>query len=136
MLVQLLVNIDVDDVERAVAFYRDALGLRPGRRLFAGSVAEMLGASSPIYLLAKPGGTAPFRGAAAGRSYRRHWTPVHVDFEVADLAAALERARAAGARLEGEVQAFAWGTQATLSDPFGNGFCLIQPTAQGYDAAP
>jgi predicted enzyme related to lactoylglutathione lyase len=134
--VQLLVNIDVEDLERAVAFYTDALGLRPGRRLFAGSVAELMGASSPIYLLARPAGTAPFPGAASGRNYRRHWTPVHLDFQVADLAAALERARAAGAKLEGQVDSFAWGTQARLRDPFGNGFCLIQPTAQGYDAAP
>jgi catechol 2,3-dioxygenase-like lactoylglutathione lyase family enzyme len=133
--VNIAINIDVDDLERAVAFYTAALGLRPGRRLFAGSTAELLGASSPIYLLAKAGGTAPFPGAASGRNYRRHWTPVHLDFHVADLAAALERARAAGARLEGEVESFAWGTQARLRDPFGHGFCLIQPTAQGYDSA-
>ncbi len=51
---QMLVNIDVDDLDVAVGFYRAALGLRLGRRLFGGSVAEMLGASSNIYLLFNP----------------------------------------------------------------------------------
>jgi catechol 2,3-dioxygenase-like lactoylglutathione lyase family enzyme len=49
--VELLVNVDVDDLERAIEFYGGALGLRLGRRLFGGSVAEMLGGSSKIYLL-------------------------------------------------------------------------------------
>ena len=48
---ELLVNVDVDDLERAIEFYGGALGLRLGRRLFGGSVAEMLGGSSKIYLL-------------------------------------------------------------------------------------
>jgi len=130
--VQLLVNIDVEDVERAIAFYRDALGLRLERRLFEGSVAEMLGAPVKIYLLAKSSGTAPFAGAAAGRNYKRHWTPVHLDFEVADVEAAAERAVAAGARLEGRIESFAWGRQAKLSDPFGNGFCVVQLSSEGY----
>ena len=37
---QLVINIDVDDLDKAVEFYVAALGLRPGRRLFEGSVAE------------------------------------------------------------------------------------------------
>ncbi len=55
MTIGLLANIDVDDLEQAIELYRDALGLRLGRR-FSGSVAEMLEASSAIYLLAKPAG--------------------------------------------------------------------------------
>ena len=49
---RLLVNLDVFDIERAVAFYRDGLGLRVGRRFDAGFV-ELLGGDVPIYLLAK-----------------------------------------------------------------------------------
>ena len=82
---RLLLNIDVDDIDRAIDFYRDAFGLDLGRRLFDGSVAEMVGASSTIYLLTKPAGTMPFSEMASGRDYRRHWTPVHIDFEVADI---------------------------------------------------
>jgi len=131
---QLFVNVDVDDLERAIEFYTAALGLRVGRRLFDGSVAEVLGASSKIYLMAKPAGSQTSLHAASVRDYRRHWTPVHLDFEVEDVSAAVERAVAAGAKLEGEIQSFIWGQQATLSDPFGHGFCLLQFVSQGYDA--
>jgi len=133
-MMQLLVNVDVDDIERAIEFYRAAFGLHLGRRLFGGSVAEMLGASSMIYLLAKPAGTLPWPQASSARDYHRHWTPVHLDFEVVDIDAAVERAVAAGARLENEPRSFNWGRLAMLSDPFGHGFCLLQFTDRGYDA--
>ena len=93
----------------------------------------MLGASSPIYLLAKPAGSAPCPGVAEGRTYRRHWTPVHLDFVVPDLEAAVGTARAAGAVLEGGPETYSWGRLATLADPFGHGFCLIQFVGRGYD---
>jgi predicted enzyme related to lactoylglutathione lyase len=132
--VQLLVNVDVDDLERAIEFYTTAFGLRIERRLFDGSVAEMVGASSKIYLMAKPAGSVTSPRASSIRDYRRHWTPVHLDFEVADVSAAVERAVAAGAKLEGGIQSFGWGRQATLSDPFGHGFCVLQFSSRGYDA--
>ena len=50
-------NVDVDDLERAIAFYSNALGLRLERRLFNGMVAEMGGASSKIYLLTHAAGS-------------------------------------------------------------------------------
>jgi len=123
---QIIVNIDVDDLERAVSFYQDALGLRAGRRLFGGAVAEMLGATVPIYLLAKAAGTQAVPGDAARRDYRRHWTPVHLDIVVEHIAPAVERAVAAGAKLERASETFPWGSLAVLSDPFGHGFCLIE----------
>src|SRR5262245_5908181 len=64
MTLGLLVNIDVDDLARAEEFYCAALPLRVGRR-FGQSAVELLGASSPVYLLAKAAGTAAF--AANGR---------------------------------------------------------------------
>lgn len=130
----ILVNIDVDDLERAIEFYTHAVGLRVGRRLFGGSVAEMLGASSKVYLLLKPAGSVNSAQAGCIRDYRRHWTPVHLDFEVEDLSAAVDRAVGAGAKLEGAVRSFSWGQLATLSDPFGHGFCLLQFSSHGYDA--
>lgn len=131
---QLLVNVDVDDLDRAIEFYTNALGLRLERRLFDGSVAEMLGASSRIHLLAKPPGSAASPRASPVRDYHRHWTPVHIDFEVEDISAAVDRALAAGAKLEGVIHSYAWGRHATLSDPFGHGFCVLQFSSQGYDA--
>jgi predicted enzyme related to lactoylglutathione lyase len=130
---EILVNIDVDDLEKAVAFYRDALGLQVGRRLFDGSVVEITGASSKIHLLAKAPGSAASSQAAIYRSYRRHWTPLHLDFGVDDVASAVSRAVMAGATVEGEIQTFNWGRIATLSDPFGHGFCLLQFAGRDYD---
>jgi predicted enzyme related to lactoylglutathione lyase len=133
VVVDVLINIDVDDLEKAVAFYRDAIGLRPGRRLFGRSVVEMLGASSKIHLIAKPPGSSASLRAPLPRSYDRHWTPVHLDFEVTDIEGAVQRALAAGAKLEGKLQSFSWGRLATMSDPFGHGFCVLQFTGRGYD---
>ena len=128
-----LINIDVPDLEQAIRFYAEGLGLRLGRKLFSGTVAEMTGVPSPIYLLAKPAGSAPVPHAAHARSYSRHWTPVHLDFIVDDLELAIEKAERAGARLETGPQSFDWGRIATVSDPFGHGLCLLQWSGKGYD---
>ena len=127
----LLVNIDVDDLEKATRFYCDALGLSVGRR-FDGWL-ELVGAAAPIYLLPKAAGTPVSPRAKQKRDYARHWTPVHLDFVVPDLRAALKRALAAGATLEQEVGTHAYGHLALLADPWGNGFCLLQFTGRGYD---
>ena len=122
---QLLVNIDVDDLARAEAFYTIAFGLSVGRRFGSGGV-ELLGSGAPIYLLVKP--------ADDRRHYDRHWTPVHLDFVVDDLVAARDRCVAAGATLEADIVAHAWGSIALFGDPFGHGFCLLRFTDAGYDA--
>jgi predicted enzyme related to lactoylglutathione lyase len=128
----LLVNIDVPDLEKATAFYVDGLGLAVGRRL-GPAVVELLGASSPIYLLTAPDGSKATASGPALRDYHRHWTPVHADFVVDDVEAALARAVAAGARAETPFRTEKWGRIVTLADPFGNGFCLIQFLGRGYD---
>lgn len=132
MSAALLVNIDVDDLERAVAFYTGALGLAVGRR-FGALAVELTGGTAPVYLLAKPDGSAASPATAERRRYARHWTPVHLDFVVDDLDAALARAVAAGAALEGEPATYVWGKIAPLADPFGHGLCLIQFLGRGYD---
>ena len=125
----ILVNVDVDDLEKGTRFYCEGLGLRVGRR-FDGWV-ELLGADAPLYLLPKAGGTEAFpRGEK--RRYVRHWTPVHLDFVVRELGSSVARARAGGAHAESEVREFAGGRYVVLSDPFGNGFCLIELAGQGY----
>ena len=134
-MISLLANVDVPDLDAGIRFYQNALGLRLGRRLFDGTVAEMLGASSPVYLLAKPAGGVAVPTASASRDYRRHWTPVHLDFVADDVDEAVGRARAAGAVLEAEIQTHPWGRLALMSDPFGHGFCLLQFTGRGYEDA-
>jgi predicted enzyme related to lactoylglutathione lyase len=132
-MARISVNVDVDDLSRAAAFYCEAFELRIGRRL-GEDVVELLGAEAPIFLLAKPRGSRPFESAATTRDYARHWTPVHLDFLVRDLDAAVARAQSAGAILEGELAEFDWGRLGYFADPFGHGFCLLQFTAAGYDA--
>ncbi|MCD0501448.1 VOC family protein [Bordetella petrii] len=128
-----LINIDVDDLDRAIQFYRDAFGLEVTRR-FGGDGAELMGAGAPLYLLRKAQGSRPAGTVAGGRDYARHWTPVHLDFVVDDVDAAVESAVAAGASLENPAQTHAWGRIAHLSDPFGHGLCILQFLGQGYDA--
>ena len=127
----MLINIDVDDLEQATRFYCEGLGLRVGRR-FDGWT-ELVGAAAPIYLLPKAAGTSIAPHSKQKRSYRRHWTPVHLDFVVPDIGKALARALAAGATLERDVTTHAYGKLALLADPFGNGFCLLEFTGRGYD---
>ncbi|HLK80161.1 MAG TPA: VOC family protein [Xanthobacteraceae bacterium] len=128
----LLVNVDVDDLWKGIAFYERALGLQVGRR-FGSFAVEMLGASSAIYLLLKPDGTRPSAEAADVRRYSRHWTPVHLDFVVPDIAAAVNRAIDAGATMEGEIRGHKWGRIAQMADPFGHGICFLQFLGRGYD---
>jgi predicted enzyme related to lactoylglutathione lyase len=130
-LSELLVNIDVDDLDKATKFYCAALGLRVGR-CFDGWT-ELLGASAPINLLPKAAGTRASSRSEEKRHYGRHWTPVHLDFVVDDVEKGIERAKAAGATVESEIETHAWGRIALLADPFGNGFCLLQFTGRGYD---
>ena len=80
----LLVNVDVDNLEKAIAFYAFAFGLRVGRR-FGTDGVEMLGASSPLYLLVKASDTQASPGSPQVRTYERHWTPIHLDFVVEEI---------------------------------------------------
>jgi predicted enzyme related to lactoylglutathione lyase len=127
----LLINIDVPDVETAERFYTAAFGLVAGRR-FGADFVELLGWPSPVYLLAKQAGTVGAGGDL--RRYERHWTPYHLDLVVDDLDTAVARAVGAGARLEAPAKDAPYGRIAMLADPFGHGFCLLQFSAQGYDA--
>jgi catechol 2,3-dioxygenase-like lactoylglutathione lyase family enzyme len=128
--VNLLINIDVEDLDKGTRFYCEGLGLRVGRR-FDGWV-ELVGGDASVYLLPKTAGTEAFPKGEK-RTYERHWTPVHLDFVVPNIGEALRRALAAGATLERDVTNHAYGKLALLADPFGNGFCLIEFAGRGYD---
>jgi catechol 2,3-dioxygenase-like lactoylglutathione lyase family enzyme len=129
----LIVNVDVDDLAAATRFYTRALGLRVGRR-FSGGGVELVGAEVPIYLLVAAAASEPYAGAAATRRYDRHWTPVHLDFAVDDIATAVARAVAEGARVEKPISQHPYGKLCVLADPFGHGFCFLQFEGRGYDA--
>lgn len=132
-MARLLVNVDVGDLSRGERFYCAALGLVPGRRFGDGAV-ELLGAEAPLYLLAQEEGSPAAEAPGATRSWKRHWTPVHLDFVVEALEPAIERACAAGAQREGGIRSAPWGRLQRLADPFGHGLCLLEFSARGYDA--
>jgi lactoylglutathione lyase len=52
---------------------------------------------------------------------------------VPDIKVALEKAQEAGAKVESKMRTEKWGHIVFLSDPFGNGFCLIEFIGRGYD---
>jgi predicted enzyme related to lactoylglutathione lyase len=56
-----------------------------------------------------------------------------LDFVVEDVDVAVRRTVDAGAALEGDIRSFNWGRLATLSDPFGHGFCLLQFAGKHYE---
>jgi predicted enzyme related to lactoylglutathione lyase len=129
---KLIVDIDVPDLEQGIAFYRDAIGLEVAR-VFDGDIAELVGASSTLYLLKKDEGKLVAKHSAETRRYaERHWTPVHLDFVVDDLDAATERALRAGAVQETGRTEWRGSTCITFADPFGHGFCLIEFEAETY----
>jgi predicted enzyme related to lactoylglutathione lyase len=129
----LLLNVDVPDMAAGIAFYTSALGLEVGRR-FDEDFVELLGSDAPIYLLRKEAGTRIGPASDDTRRYTRHWSPIHPDFVVDDMAAAISRAVAAGAVQEGATCEAPYGRLAMFADPFGHGFCLIEFNAEGYDA--
>ena len=129
----LLVNVDVPDLRAAERFYCSAFLLKPGRR-FGEDAVELVGASSRVYLLAKGGGTEGVAMTGLRRSYDRHWTPVHLDFVVDDIERAIARSIAAGGLQEQPLRRHNWGSIASMSDPFGHGYCLVEFSSLGYDA--
>jgi len=128
---KVIVNIDVPDLAPAIAFYSAALGLKLNRVL-DDDVAELTGASSIIYLLQNPAGSRPVRSLPLTRAYSRHWTPVHMDFVVDDVAKAARRASAAGAVQQSECVEWKGSKCISFSDPFGHGFCLIEFADETY----
>lgn len=130
---EILINVDVDDLPKGERFYCDAFGLVPQRR-FGTDGVELAGANARLYLLKKPAGSRAVQTTRQVRDYARHWTPVHLDFVVNDVDAAVARAVRAGATLEDAPATHDWGRIAHLADPFGHGLCILQFSAPGYDA--
>ena len=132
MSAQLLINIDVPDLQKGAEFYLNAFSLKIGRKFGIGGV-ELLGLSSPIYLLKKDSGTHPFPEAQVTRTYHRHWCPVHLDFVVDDIQSTHQKLLSLGAIEESPIQIKSWGKISMFRDPFGHGICLIEFIGSGYD---
>lgn len=121
-MVRASICIDVPDLSVATAFYCDALGCSLVKQqashntLSAGAVT--------VQLLLKHAGTDATANGTCHRTYERHWTPVHLDFDVADLDAAIVAVKRSSGTVE-SLQQGDWGGMAVCADPFGNGFCLV-----------
>ncbi len=124
--------VEVEDVERGASFYTAALGLTIRRRLTSAWV-ELAGARLPIHLLGNRPPRFTAGTATLHRDFGRHWTPVHLDFAVDELDAAVARATAAGASVEREDDHPGLWRLASCADPFGNGFDLIELCPDAYD---
>src|SRR6201996_6446733 len=96
------------------------------------------GSSSPVRVSPSTYSCAPSPDFTAGpatlrRDLGRHWTPVHLDFVVADLQVAVERAISAGGVLDRDIVDHRYWRMANLADPSGNGVDLIQLVDGGYE---
>ena len=95
------VGIAVADLETALAFYRDVLGLlpHPAEPVDGATVVSLPMGDSEVELLAPLQPDSPIGRFLARRGPGIH----HICYRVADLDAALESCRAAGYRLVDEV---------------------------------
>ena len=118
------VSIDVPSLDEGLAFFSDVFGFTETSRPHP-AYAVLSAGDVTIGLLAKPAGSSPAAGSSDVRRYERHWTPVHVDFRVADFEGTLARALANGAKAEQEHRVPGYPPVAFCSDPFGHGFCIV-----------
>jgi predicted enzyme related to lactoylglutathione lyase len=128
-MISLEICIDVPDLARGVRFYADAFGFSKVSEPYPGVAVLGLDATK-ITLLEKSEQSKPSPNTQDVRHYARHWTPVHLDFHVDDLKAALDRVLRAGAIKEQFFENLEHGSAAFCADPFGHGFCLLESKAK------
>ncbi|HET7539580.1 MAG TPA: VOC family protein [Polyangiaceae bacterium] len=128
MTTSVSVSIDVPNLAAGIAFYCAAFGFSKKSEPVPG-VAVLQGLGLELCLLEKPAGSQPSPRTKDRRNYERHWSPVHLDFHVDDLQAALQRVEALGAKREQVFENPEHGSAAFCSDPFGHGFCLLAQNA-------
>jgi catechol 2,3-dioxygenase-like lactoylglutathione lyase family enzyme len=119
----------VDDVDAAIAFYRDHLGFH--EQMHPDPAFAMLTRGDLRLVLVAPvpaghpgGGSRPMPDGTPQRP--GGWNRFMI--EVADLAAAVEELRAAGVRFRNEVVTGVGGKQVMIEDPSGNPVELFEPT--------
>ena len=113
----------VDDVEDAVAFYREHFGFEV-RSSFAPAFADVVRGNLRL-LLSGPASSAG-RPMPDGRvPGPGGWNRIH--FIVDDIAADVERLRAAGLTFRNDIVTGPGGQQILLEDPSGNPIELFQP---------
>ena len=97
-MVKVSICIDVPDLSAATAFYRDALGCSVDKQQASHNTLSVEGVT--MHLLLKEAGTAATENGTCYRTYERHWTPVHLDFDVDDLDAAMAAVKRSSGTVE------------------------------------
>ena len=118
----------VDDVDAAIAFYRDHLGFR--EQMHPDPAFAMLTRGDLRLVLVAPipaghpgGGSRPMPDGTPQRP--GGWNRFMI--EVPDVAAAAEKLRAAGVRFRNDIVAGVGGKQVMIEDPSGNPVELFEP---------
>ena len=122
-MIKISVSIDVSDLKQAETFYVEALGCKKLRDQEPDMVV-LATENCEIYLQQKAAGTTPLISSDVVRDYKRHWTPVHLDFLTENIDKVVEKIIQLGGLHEGG-ESGDWGSIAFCADPFGNGFCVI-----------
>ena len=122
-MIKISVSIDVSNLKKAEVFYVKALGCKKKRDQGSNMVVLSV-ENSDIYLQEKEPGTKPLLSSNIVRDYTRHWTPIHLDFICDNVDELVSKILKSGGLHEGG-ESGDWGSIAYCSDPFGNGFCVI-----------
>ena len=110
--------LEVADLKKSIAFYRDLLGLevksqsRDFAMLQSGNVGVFLSSTHWDWDEKRPTNARPGWG-------------MYAHFEVADVVATVERARKAGYKIAQVPRKYNWGTEAFVADPDGYVWALV-----------
>jgi catechol 2,3-dioxygenase-like lactoylglutathione lyase family enzyme len=116
----------VPDVESAIAFYTTHLGFTVRMRALPAFADVVRG---PLRLLLSGPASSGGRTLPDGRTPEPGgWNRIHLTVD--DLAAEVERLRAAGLRFRSDIVTGPGGSQIVLDDPAGNPVELFQPAGR------
>ena len=112
--------LEVKDLKRSIAFYRDQFGLK--LKSSSGSFAILEAANIGIYLWSERWDWEKPRAPG-----ERQGLGMYPHLEFTDVVAAVERLRQAGCTVVMEPRKFSHGTEAFVADPDGYVWSLITP---------
>src|SRR5262249_41709194 len=115
----------VDDVDKAIAFYVEQLGFE--LQMHPAPAFAMLTRGDLRLVLSAPNPSAGGGQAMPDGTQQRPGGWNRFAIEVEDLAALVERLRAAGVRFRNDIVTGVGGKQIIVDDPSGNPIALFQP---------
>lgn len=124
------VYYNVEDMDRAVAFYRDVLGLRVVDQDQYWTSLDVGGARIGLHWT--EGNKIPY----VARDDHGPHAGACLTLRTDDIRRTVQHLRARGVRFLGDVTDAPWGSLATFEDPEGNVLKLMQPARGGWSAAP